>query len=235
MKPKKEQLLYCDCEWVPVSETIGLLEIEYPQLFDAFLSLLGKWSKKPNAPDWDVDKWWEEKAHTYPEFCKIICVSYGYFNKGEFVTQSCYGEDENKLLEAFNGVLAKAMSFNVKTLNYTLCGYSIKRFDMPWLAKRMMVNGISPHKSISVYGKKPWEVEVFDLPEVWGQGTMGESFTPFELCCVALGIESSKDDISGSEVKEAYYRGEIERIKTYCEKDVIKSMEVATKLIELMP
>ncbi|NJO92813.1 MAG: hypothetical protein HC831_30485 [Chloroflexia bacterium] len=228
MKPNKDHLLYFDAEWVPVSETLALLKVEHPKLYAAFESLRSKWEDKENAPNWKPEEWWKNKAHTYPEFCKIICISYGYFNNGSFVIQSCYGDDEEKLLSSFNTVLRKAA-------NYTLCGYSIKRFDMPWIAKRMMANGISPHSSISVYGKKPWEVDVFDLPEVWGQGTMGESYTPFELCCIALGIESSKDDISGSEVKEAYYNGEIERIKDYCEKDVDKTMEVAVKLIELMP
>ena len=64
---------------------------------------------------------------------------------------------------------------------------------------------------------------------------MGESYTPFELACAALGIESSKGDLDGSKVKFAYWDGEIERIKTYCEKDVQKSAELADKLITLLP
>ena len=106
---------------------------------------------------------------------------------------------------------------------------------MPWLSKRLMANGFTPPSNLSVYGKKPWDIDVFDLPEVWGQGNMQESFTPFELACAAVGLESSKDDLSGSKVAEAYFNGEMERIKTYCEKDVLKTKELAVKLIDMLP
>jgi len=79
---------------------------------------------------------------------------------------------------------------------------------------------------------------MFDLTQVWGQGCSQESYTPFEWMCASLGIESSKDDIGGADVKRVYYsEGEkgLERIKTYCEKDVRKTVELAEKLIELMP
>lgn len=229
MKPKKEDLFYFDCEWVPLADTAALLKGTHPELYEIFLHQVDKWQAK-SEKKLTNQEWWEFKAHMHPEFCKIIVISYGYFNAGEFKLHSVYGDDEAKMLDQFNVLLGQIYSHSL-----TLCGYAIKRFDMPWLAKRMMANGISPHYSISVYGKKPWEVSVFDLPEVWSQGCPGEAYTPFEMACTALGIESSKDDISGREVMETYYNGELERIKVYCEKDVQKTMELATKLIELMP
>lgn len=228
MKPKKEELFYFDCEWIPVAENAEMMAIDHPQLYAAFLHQVEKWNAKDGVKQPQI--WFEEKVHMYPEFCKIITISYGYFGKNGFEVHSLYGEDEYQILNQFNGLLNQTYAHGL-----TLCGYSIKRFDMPWLAKRMMANGISPHYSISVYGKKPWEVNVFDLPEVWSQGCPGEAYTPFEMACEALGIESSKDDLSGREVKHAYYRGEIERIKDYCEKDVYQTQKLAERLIELMP
>jgi len=100
----------------------------------------------------------------------------------------------------------------------------------------MMINGIKPPSNTALYGKKPWDVEVYDLPEVWGAGSNGESFTPFELASTALGLGSSKSDISGAEVKTVYYNENkgIERIKTYCEADVIHTMTLAERMIELL-
>lgn len=234
MRPTKEKLFYFDCEWVPISDSFMDLKMDFPALADVFEHQVEKWTHnnlRDGKPVFEgLDEWWEEKAHFHPEFCKIVCVSYGYFNKGEFVIKSVYGEDEKKLLTPIADVFEK-----VEGAGYYLCGYMIKRFDMPWLAKRMMINGIKPPKNLSVYGKKPWEIDVFDLPEVWGQGNMQESYTPFELACTAMGIQSSKDDLSGSQVKEAYYKGEIDRIKDYCEKDVLKSQELASTLINLLP
>jgi len=234
MKPTKESLLYFDCEWTPVSETFMNLKLDFPKIAEIFEHQVQKWENQRKVDGLSkfgtLHDWWEEKAHFYPEYCKMICVSYGYFNKGQFTLQSVYGEDEKKILTKIAEVFDK-----VNTAGLSLCGYSIKRFDMPWLAKRMMANDIKPPSNLAMYGKKPWEVDVFDLPEVWGQGNMQESYTPFEVACVALGIESSKDDLSGPKVKEAYWNGELDRIKTYCEKDVKVSMELATKLINLLP
>ncbi|MDD5649128.1 MAG: hypothetical protein PHF86_01735 [Candidatus Nanoarchaeia archaeon] len=230
----REKLFYFDCEWVPVTENLMNLKLDYPLLEEAFTHQCEKWDaefiRNGAIKKKGEGLWWEEKAHFYPEFCKIICVSYGFFNKGEFIVKSLYGDNEKKLLTSIPDLFGK-----VEKLGFTLCGYAIKRFDMPWLSKRLMANGIQPPKILCMYGKKPWEIEVFDLPEVWGQGNMQESFTPFELACAAVGMKSSKGDLSGSKVKEAYWNGQLERIKTYCELDVTKTMELATKLIELLP
>lgn len=235
MKPTKEQLLYFDCEWTTITEDYFGLKLDHPLLADAFEHQVKKWERQREVEGkskfGDLDAWWDEKGHFYPEFCKMICVSYGYFAKGEFDLKSIYGDDEKELLTSVADVFGKVNDHG----GFYLCGYSIKRFDMPWLAKRMMANGIKPPSNLSVYGKKPWDIEVFDLPEVWGQGNMQESYTPFEVACVAMGMESSKDDLSGDKVKEAYYKGEMDRIVKYCEKDVQKTMELATKYIALLP
>lgn len=233
MKPKKEQLFYFDAEWVPVVQDYFDLRLDHPLLADAFEHQVEKWLDKDDPYRLDppsASHYWEEKAHFYPEFCKIVCVSYGYFNKGEFIIKSLYGEDEKKVLTPIPEMFDK-----VNASGYYLCGYAIKRYDMPWLSKRLMANGLKPPPNLCVYGKKPWEVDVFDLPEVWGQGSNQESYTPFEVACAAVGLESSKDDLSGPQVAEAYFKGEIVRIKEYCEKDVLKTKELAVKLIDLLP
>ncbi|HRT03938.1 MAG TPA: 3'-5' exonuclease, partial [Candidatus Diapherotrites archaeon] len=144
------------------------------------------------------------------------------------VIQSIWGEDEEKILKKTSEILDK-----VNQSGYILSGAGILRFDMPWLAKRMMINGIAPPKNINVFGKKPWEIDVYDIQQVWGQGAYQESFTPLEIISVSLGIPSSKSDLSGSKVKDAYWNGEIIRIKEYCELDVKSTMECAFRLIDL--
>ena len=239
MRPTKEKLFYFDCEWVPIAKDLIEFEEKLPLLYKSFLHQYEKKAKdilpdrkhlEEKYEDMTVLEFWDTKAHFYPEFCKIICVSYGYFHKGEIVIKSLYGDDEKKLMTSVAALFNK-----VEDQGLILCGYAIKRFDMPWLSKRMMANGITPPRSLCMYGKKPWEVEVFDLPEVWGQGNMQESYTPFELTCAAVGLESSKGDLDGSKVAGAYFNGELERIKDYCEMDVKVSIELATLLIDLLP
>jgi 3'-5' exonuclease len=233
MKPKKEQLFYFDAEWVPVVQDYFNLRMDYPLLADAFDHQTDKWNakrKEDGLPEIsEMNRWWDEKAHFYPEFCKIICVSYGYFNKGEFSIKSLYGKDEAKVLAPIPELFDK-----VNSLGYYLCGAAIQRYDMPWLSKRLMANKMAPPKNLNVYGKKPWEVEVFDLMQVWGQGNLQESFTPLELIAASLNVESSKNDLSGSKVAESFWKGEIIKIKDYCEEDVRCTMECAVKIIELL-
>ena len=223
---KKQDFFYFDAEWVPVVQDLFDLQMDYPLLYTAFMNQVEKWEMQEEKTPED---WWREKAHTYPEFCKIICFSYGYWKDGQPQIYSSYGSDEKKLLSSIPALMKK-----VEAIGLIPCGYAIKRFDMPWLSKRMFANGIKPPSSFFHYGKKPWEVQAFDLPEVWGAGTMGESYTPFEVACAALGIQGSKGDLSGPKVKEAYWNGEMERIRDYCELDVKKTMELAETLIKIL-
>ena len=232
MKYTKEKLFYWDCEWVPISFNYADLKINYHLLAESFEHQVKKWKKQRSVEGkskfGDLEKWWQEKAHFYPEFCKMICISYGYFEKGKFKIKSVYGEDEKKLLTPIPELFDK-----VNKAGYYLCGAAIQRYDMPWLSKRLMVNGLVPPGNLNVYGKKPWEVEIYDIMQVWGQGNNQESYTPMELIASSLNIKSSKNDLSGDKVAEAFWNGEINRIKNYCEEDVLCTMKIAEKLIEL--
>jgi len=234
MNIDKNALFFFDAEWVPIAGTYEDLKINFPNHYIAWENKCKKWNKEleENGKHEKLSYiLWEEKAHWYPEFLKMVCISFGYYNEGILITKSVYGHDERELLEKFQFVLNK-----VQTKGFILCGVSIARFDMPFIAKRMMVNGLVPPTNLNVYGIKPWDVRIFDITEVWGQGCKGESYTPFEWICVSLGIDSPKDDISGADVARVYYEeydDGLERIKTYCEKDVMQTVKVAEKLIDL--
>ena len=52
-------------------------------------------------------------------------------------------------------------------------------------------------------------------------------FTSLKLLTKVLGVPSPKDDIDGSEVARVYYEEkDIDRIITYCEKDVIAVAQI---------
>jgi predicted PolB exonuclease-like 3'-5' exonuclease len=234
MRPTKESLFYFDCEWVPVTDAYFNLRMDHPLIADAFDHQMDKWKEKEledgkKIEGKDADYWWDKKAHFYPEFCKIVCVSYGYYKKGgETEIKSVYGDDEKKLLSTVADLFGK-----VDKSSLYLCGAAIQRYDMPWLSKRMMSNNIVPPSNLNVYGKKPWDIEIYDIMQVWGQGNLQESYTPMELIAASLNIVSSKNDLSGSKVSEAYFNGELDRIKTYCEEDVKCTINIAEKLIQL--
>ena len=56
-------------------------------------------------------------------------------------------------------------------------------------------------------------------------------YTSLKLLAHVLGIPSPKDDIDGSQVAHVYYHEKnIDRIATYCEKDVITVAQIILKM-----
>lgn len=190
----------------------------------------------PDTPLWDA---WEyhcikngiedvagsflEQAPLHGEFGRIACISIGIVRNGEIRLKSFANEDEKLLLEEFNETLA---SF---TTNRTfLCGHVITGFDIPFVAKRCMVHGLLPDLLFDVAHLKPWEVSAMDTATLW-KGTAFKMSTLISVCA-ALGVESPKDDISGSDVGRLFWHGEIDRIVEYCEKDVVAVVNVVNVL-----
>ena len=158
-----------------------------------------------------------DRAGIYAEFGKIVCISVGFFNEQRFRLKSFYGHDEKALLNDFANMLNRYYS----APDAQLCAHNGKEFDFPYIARRMLVNGIQIPKILQVAGKKPWETNFIDTMELWKFGDY-KNFTSLDLLCAILDIPTPKDDINGSEVGRVYWQeNDIERIKTYCQKDVL--------------
>ena len=158
-----------------------------------------------------------DRAGIYAEFGKIVCISVGFFNEQRFRLKSFYGHDEKALLNDFANMLNRYYS----APDAQLCAHNGKEFDFPYIARRMLVNGIQIPNILQVAGKKPWETNFIDTMELWKFGDY-KTFTSLDLLCAILDIPTPKDDINGSEVGRVYWQeNDIERIKTYCQKDVL--------------
>ena len=113
---------------------------------------------------------------------------------------------------------------------HVLCGHNAKEFDIPFIARRMIINQIAIPNKLNLFGKKPWEIPHLDTLELWKFGDY-KHFTSLKLLTKILGIPSSKGDIDGSQVGHVYYvEKDIDRIVTYCEKDVIAVAQVFLRL-----
>lgn len=171
-----------------------------------------------------------QRAGIYAEFGKIICVSTGYFTKNngkrQFRIKSYYGDNEKILLNEFSAL----MSGHFNQSKHLLCAHNGKEFDFPYLSRRMLINGIKIPPLLDTAGKKPWEVQHLDTMELWKFGDY-KSFTPLNLLAHVFGITSPKDDIDGSLVWAVYWKDKnLERIVTYCQKDVITVAQILLKM-----
>lgn len=223
-----KDILFFDLEWVPIVEELkDLVDINLP-LYKAWINRCDKWQDLGKFPNMTYDEIWNLQAGLNSEYIKIIVASFGFFNTdGEFKIESIYGDDEESILLDVKRVLDGAET-------YRLCGHAIKRFDMPFLAKRMLSHGIKLPYLLNNYGVKPWNLTAIDTTEMWGCGVMAESYTPIDTICASLGIHTPKDGISGKHVKGVYYDGGLQRIREYCEKDVNVVKEVYIKIKELI-
>jgi len=132
--------------------------------------------------------------------------------------KSCFGDDEPGLLKDFSEALAR---FSMKRANAYLCAHNGKEFDFPYIARRMLINGMKLPDSLNVPGKKPWETPFLDTMELWRFGDY-KNYTSLNLLSHVFGIPSPKDDIDGSQVAKVYWRDkDLPRIVRYCEKDVL--------------
>jgi DNA polymerase elongation subunit (family B) len=222
-----QKCLYFDIETTGLYATFEECQSSEPKLAELW-SKRCKWLRANSGPELasasDADLW-KEKASLHPEFAKVVCFTAGAYVAGGDIRYMSLIGDENKILTDANKILN-----NSHTKGLRLAGHTIKNFDIPFLGKRMLAHNIKPSEMINFFGKKPWDIVILDISEVFSFGGWGQSHTSLDLMCYTLGLDSPKDDLSGPQVHEAFYAGRIEDIKKYCEKDVEAVVEIVKKL-----
>lgn len=216
-----EDILFLDIETVPESDDFSKLDEVTQFLWEEKTRYQRKDDYTPEA--------FYEKAGIWAEFGKIICISVGYFNINrspkKFRVTSFYGEEKQILLD-FKNLLQS--HFN-KT-KHKLCGHNSKEFDIPFIARRMIIHNMPLPDKLNLFGKKPWEIPHLDTMDLWKFGDY-KHFTSLKLLTHVLGIPTPKDDISGDKVRHVYYEeNDLDRIVTYCEKDTIAVAQLLLKL-----
>jgi 3'-5' exonuclease len=226
-----QKILFLDIETVGVHPDWETLVKENEPLSFQFEHYFDWFQKRfPEDADKGVGQMFVNRAALVPEFARIVCVSVAFVTeKGEVKMQSFSNPDEKKMLLEVQKLL-----YRVGELGFYLCGHNVKGFDIPMLAKRMIMNGIMPPKILPGHDTKPWEIKALDTKEVWQYGGYG-SIASLELMCVCLGVESSKTmEVTGNKVHDAFWvKKDIEGIVKYCEKDVSVLIDVIKKLIDL--
>lgn len=213
-KYKIENILFLDIETVPAFES-------FDKQSERFKKLWTKKAERLRRNEEETPETLYPRAGIYSEFGKIICISAGYmYSEGMqryFKVKSFYGDDEKVLLTDFLEMLRKFHTNDQKLL----CAHNGKEFDFPYIARRSLINGLKLPSIIDSSGKKPWEVKHIDTMELWKFGDY-KNYTSLELLAKVFNIPTPKDDINGSQVASVYYEEKnLERIATYCEKDVL--------------
>lgn len=216
-----EHILFLDIETVPQQQHFTDL--------DETAQLLWEQKTQYQRKDEFTAEEFYERAGIWAEFGKIVCISVGYFtHKGDvrsFRVTSFHGA-ETQILKQFKQLLKDHFS----QAKHLLCAHNGKEFDFPYIARRMVINGINLPYKLDLFGKKPWEVPHLDTMELWKFGDY-KHYTSLKLLAYVLGIPSPKDDMDGSMVKDVFYQQkDIDRIISYCELDVVTTAQVFLRL-----
>ena len=167
------------------------------------------WEKKAeNNPEIDGSfKSYLKKAWIYPEFSKVVCVSF----KVDDHVNTIISQNERAVLSP---------AFEVfRSWNGKLGGFNIYNFDIPFLRKRGIINGFKPPMKLCIADIKPREMwdNIVDVMQIWKQTSFACSL---DLLSQTLLWDSPKSDGAGDMVASAYRSLNFDWIKKYCEWDV---------------
>ena len=212
---------------IPITKIL-FLDIEIAEQFEKYFDWFQK--RFPEDNGLSIEEVFKKRSSLVPEFAKIVCVSMAFvMDNGEVKKQTFSGDDEKVLLTQVRSLLDRCHK-----LDFYLCGHNLKNFDIPMLAKRMIINGILPSKLLPSYDTKPWEVKAIDTKEIWQYGSY-TSIGSLDLVCSTMGIPTPKDgEITGDKVHHAYWvEQKLPQIAEYCEKDVDVLVEFIKQLKDL--
>ena len=208
-----EHVLFIDIETVPQVESIDQLTQNMQQLWIKKATQIGRENESPEELF--------NRSGIYAEFGKIICISAGkIYRKGNeraYRVKSFFSDNELSLLKDFTEMLNAFMSNPI----HRLCAHNGQEFDFPYIARRLLINGLKLPSILDIAGAKPWEVRdyLLDTMQLWKFGDY-KHYSSLDLLCTIFNIPTPKDDIEGSQVAEVYYKERnLERIARYCEKD----------------
>jgi len=225
------KILFLDIETVGGCPDLESCERFSPEIAEQFENYFDWFQKRfPEDINLSKDEVFKKRSALVPEFAKIVCVSMAFvMENGEVKKQTFSGDDEKELLIQVRNLLDRCYK-----LDFYLCGHNLKNFDIPMLAKRMIINGILPSKLLPSYDTKPWEVKAIDTKEIWQYGSY-TSIGSLDLVCSTMGIDTPKNgEVTGDKVHHAYWvEQKLPQISEYCEKDVDVLIQFIKKLKEL--
>ncbi|MGF1636289.1 MAG: 3'-5' exonuclease [Cyclobacteriaceae bacterium] len=223
-----DHILVIDIETVSATATLEELDPRLQKQWERKC----KWIQNPE--ELLPEELYKKRAGIYAEFGRVVCISLGFFsylhsdgsNNWQLRVKAIYNDDEKALLQEF----AEMISSKFDQRKTRFVSHNGKEFDLPFLCRRMLINGIALPDILQLAGKKPWENPHIDTLENWKFGDY-KHYTSLELLTALFDIPTSKDDIDGSMVSQVYYeQGDLNRIAEYCCNDVVATAQLYLRM-----
>lgn len=150
-------------------------------------------------------------------FGRVCCI--GIIKEGPkgIIQKEVFSGDEKTMLTQF---------WNAATGVWRFVGHNIWGFDLPFLYKRSIINGVKP---LPLNFARYRNVPIYDTMMEWELWNFG-SKQSLDTLAKILDLPTSKDEMNGSMVADYFEQGRIEEIKKYCMKDVELTRKVYYKM-----
>lgn len=163
-------------------------------------------------------------------FGRVLMATIGDLESGELITVASDTVNEGMVLAGLLETLAKFADGTAgRPTPLCIIGHNIS-WDIRFLVQRCAVHGLRVDGRLLPFNAKPWDGDkMVDTMIAWA-GVGGK--IKLDRLCVALGIESPKGEMDGSQVAAFFAAGRFDDIVTYNRADVLATMRVYRKLAE---
>ena len=165
-------------------------------------------------------------AGTVAEFGKTVCITAGVIRHRDdddqpyFITTSYAGDDEREVLTGFASMLNNF--FSDRSNVHYLCGHSIWQKDIPFLAKRLLINGIELPSLFDPKGRRPLRAQLIDTAEFWTFSDHNAPRVPANLLASVFGLDAEAADFDPAEAYRLFYEdGDLDLIKERSERKAL--------------
>lgn len=165
-----------------------------------------------------LDDVYKTKAIFYPEFSKIVAITYATLepSDGKIIRhlKKIINNDEFEVIKSFQEILLQISSDGVKSKPQyfpSLCGYNIINNDIPLFIKRLLkyrdrfeekIN-ILPYILKKYLESKPWDCNVVDISNIWKYN--GLYSTSILTISEFLNLKRNVNISSMNEISEYYW------------------------------
>jgi hypothetical protein len=190
---------------------------------------------------------YEEKAIYYPEFTRIVAITYAFIQLEKSVPKRYFkkivSEDEYVVIANFMDVLHQLSSEAVQSTPPSfpmLCGHNIINYDIPLLFKRYVLykdkflaeEQLLPLILKRTLNAKPWESCVIDTVSVWKFN--GNDYTPLMLIADHLGLKKTVDLETLSDVSRQYWKTVMDNPEKALDEVALQSATQTNLVIQLI-
>lgn len=236
-----EKVLFLDIEVAP----------QYRQLSEVPEPFLSYWldrydAKRPeDKKDLSSEEYFLKEAGIHALYSRVVCIGMGYFSKVckgstyEWKQVVIKDLDERQLLADFLEKWLKFAEYATKSskpfhpsISYGVCGHNILDFDVPFLGRRLLLQGFSaelPKFWFEAQNAQSWQLRdpaVIDTMLLWNFTSRQGRYISLEILAAALGLNFTKS-LDYIAIREAFRQWEdtkdpsaFAKVEEYCLRDV---------------